>query len=184
MKALSTICTLLLCLSASLPTHAVSSGGAGGPMPRIVNGQAVAPSTPPDLKQARRNEQQAQAMVQKVIAYLREHGPDKTIAEINSPHGPFRDGELYVFLFDGRKEAFCLAHGAYPNLIGKDLRHIRDPDGVLPAIEIMKVGKSRTGRGWVDYRWPHPISHKIEKKRTYVERHGNYVLGAGITREH
>lgn len=189
------LCLLLLCgLLGGPPAQAAQTLAQGGGImpaaggkttaaPRVVAGAPVAPSSKPDVKQTHRSEQQAVAMVKKALAYMQQYGPDKTIAEVNNPQGPFIDGELYVFVFDANSEALCLAHGAYPNLVGKDLRQLRDPDGVMPAREIMRIGKSKAGRGWLDYRWPHPVSHKIEKKRSYIERSGNYIVGAGITRD-
>jgi signal transduction histidine kinase len=40
------------------------------------------------------------------------------------------------------------------------------------------------GSGWVDYKWPNPITNKIEDKTSYVERMGtNYFVGVGVYRQ-
>ena len=39
-----------------------------------------------------------------------------------------------------------------------------------------------SGGGWITYKWPHPVTHKIEEKTSYVERVGDYLVGVGIYR--
>ena len=36
------------------------------------------------------------------------------------------------------------------------------------------------GSGWVDYKWPNPVSKASEKKSTYVEKAGDLVIICGI----
>ena len=36
------------------------------------------------------------------------------------------------------------------------------------------------GNGWVDYKWPNPLSNKIEDKSSYIERMGDYFVGVGV----
>jgi signal transduction histidine kinase len=37
------------------------------------------------------------------------------------------------------------------------------------------------GTGWVDYKWPNPLTHKIEDKSAYVAKLGeNYFVGVGV----
>ena len=42
----------------------------------------------------------AKAMAEKAALYLSENGEDKAFAAINDPVGPFRRGDLYVFVHD------------------------------------------------------------------------------------
>ena len=40
------------------------------------------------------------------------------------------------------------------------------------------------GEGWVNYKWPHPISHKILDKSAFVQRLGqDYFVGVGVYAE-
>ena len=38
------------------------------------------------------------------------------------------------------------------------------------------------GSGWVDYKWPNPITDKIEDKSSYIEKMGDYFVGVGVYR--
>ena len=43
--------------------------------------------------------------------------------------------------------------------------------------------RARTkGSGWYDYKWPNPLTDKIEDKTSYVERMGDYWVGVGVYR--
>ena len=45
------------------------------------------------------------------------------------------------------------------------------------------VGITTTGpgTGWVDYKWPHPLTHKIQDKSAYIEKLGDqHFVGVGI----
>jgi signal transduction histidine kinase len=37
------------------------------------------------------------------------------------------------------------------------------------------------GSGWVDYKWPNPLTNKIEDKTSYVAKLGEgYFVGVGV----
>jgi hypothetical protein len=63
--------------------------------------------------------EQAVAMVKKGIAYIKAEGTDKGYAAITNKDPQFIDRDLYLVVYglDGR----CLAHGANPKQVGKDL---------------------------------------------------------------
>jgi signal transduction histidine kinase len=49
--------------------------------------------------------------------------------------------------------------------------------------EFIAVAKN-PGQGWVDYKWPNPITNKIEDKSSYVEKLGDdYWVGVGVYRQ-
>jgi cytochrome c len=76
----------------------------------------------------------------------------------------------------------CVAHGARPALIGKNLFDLKDQDGKYLIREMIDVAKG-PGSGWVDYKWPNPLSNKIEDKTSYVEKMGDYFVGVGVYRD-
>ena len=119
----------------------------------------------------------AQNMVKKAVAYVKEKGRDKAIEEFNNPKGSFIDRDLYIFAFSTDGTGVELANGANAKLIGKNVTDMRDADGKYLIQDILKVGKA--GQGWVDYKWPNPVSKLIEGKATYVERVGDLVIGCG-----
>jgi signal transduction histidine kinase len=75
-----------------------------------------------------------------------------------------------------------MAHGARPALIGKNLFDLKDQDGKYLIRELIAIAQG-PGSGWVDYKWPNPLSNKIEDKSSYVEKMGDYIVGVGVYRE-
>ena len=120
--------------------------------------------------------QEAKALVQKAVAYVKEVGKEKALAEIGNPKGKFVFKDLYVFAGDFK--GICLAHPATPALVGKNTLHIKDADG-KPFIQERNEIAMKSGSGTIDYRWPHPKTKKIEQKSSYFEKVGDMVLTCG-----
>ena len=123
---------------------------------------------------------EATELVKKAIAYYKANGKDKTFAEINDPKGQFINKDLYLFAGAVKSGGVTLAHGANPKMLGKPLGDLKDVDGVYFVRKINEVAGSKTGYGWVDYKWPNPTSKVIEQKSTYVERVDDIYFACGI----
>ncbi|MBL4908036.1 MAG: cache domain-containing protein, partial [Sneathiella sp.] len=54
----------------------------------------------------------------------------------------------------------------------------KDTDGKQFVLEMRKVAQG-PGEGWVDYKWPHPVTKKITQKYSYVKTSGNVYFGIG-----
>lgn len=137
-----------------------------GMMVLCVAGFAVAAPTKAD----------AEAMVKKGIAYVKENGKEKALAEFSNPKGQFVKGELYIFVIDAN--GLMLAHGANAKLINKNLAELKDAAGKPFMHEMIKVGKQ--GSGWVEYQWTNPVSKKVEPKIAYLQAAGDLILACGI----
>ncbi len=121
---------------------------------------------------------EASALVKKGIAYLKANGTEKSYAAFNDPQGQFVDRDLYLFVFDLNGKT--LAHGANKKLLDKNLIALKDADGKPFIKEFIDVVNAK-GKGWVDYKWPHPQTKAIEAKSSYVEKLGDGTLiGVGI----
>lgn len=120
---------------------------------------------------------QAVAMVKNVEAMFKKDGADATFKAVTARK--FNDRDLYPFIYtlDGTD---VVAHGANPAMVGKDLIDLKDQDGKFLIRELSQTAKK--GSGWVDYKWPNPITKLIEAKSSYVERMGNYFVGVGVYR--
>lgn len=120
---------------------------------------------------------EAEAMVNKAVAYIKANGQEKAYAAFDDKHGQFVDRDLYVLVYsiDGK----CLAHGANVKLIGKDLSDVQDVDGKYYIKERMQLAQSKQSF-WQDYKFANPVSKKIEPKSTFCERLDNSVVCAGI----
>jgi len=126
------------------------------------------------------NRDEAVAMVKRVIDKFAQSGPDATFKAVNDKTNPaFHDRDLYPFVYD--LKGVNVAHGARPALVGKNLISLKDQNGVYLIQEMIALAKG-PGSGWVDYKWPNPITDKIEDKSSYVEKMGDYFVGVGVYR--
>ena len=82
--------------------------------------------------------EEAKAFSERAAAYILEVGEERAFADFTRPDGGFVQGELYVFCYD--HEGVNRAHGGNPLFVGKDLLHIKDPDGKEPNDEIVTTG--------------------------------------------
>ena len=123
---------------------------------------------------------EATALVQRAAEYLKANGPAKSYAAFNDTAGQFKDRDLYVFVMDMNGK--MLSHGANAKLIGKDLTALKDSDDKLFIKTMLDVAKSK-GKGWVDYKWPHPVTKAIEPKSSYVEKVDDLIVGCGIYKQ-
>lgn len=110
--------------------------------------------------------QKAEALVKRGFAYIKEKGKDAAIKEFNNPKGIFVEGEFYIFAYD--MGDVCLALPSKQAQVGKDLTEIVDADGKLFFAEFHKVMESKSGSGWVDYKWMNPETKKIQAKTSFV----------------
>ena len=124
---------------------------------------------------------EAIAMVKRVQAEFKKDGSDATFKAISDKTTKeFHDRDLYPFVYD--MSGLCVAHGARPALIGKNLIDLKDQDGKFLIREMVKLAKA-PGSGWVDYKWPNPLTNKIEDKSSYVEKMGDYFVGVGVYKQ-
>ncbi len=119
---------------------------------------------------------EAEALVKKAVAYMKEHGKDKAFAEFGNPKGKFVDRDLYIFVYDMNGK--CVAHGANPKMIGKDLAEMKDPDGKAYVKERIEIARTK-GKGWQDYKFTNPVTKKIENKTAYIEKADTFIVGSG-----
>ncbi len=123
---------------------------------------------------------EAVAMVQKSIAYMKENGREKTIADINKK-GQFVDRDLYVVIYDMKGKN--IAHAGNARMIGKELYENKDIDGKFFVKERIELAKSK-GKGWQDYKFTNPAKNNvIEQKSMYIEKFEDLIFGCGIYKQ-
>ena len=71
-----------------------------------------------------------------------------------------------------------LAHGVKPELIGKDMKEIRDADEKNFIKEMVEIAKTK-GAGVVQYKWENPKTLSVGQKSSYVEKVNGVILGCG-----
>ncbi|MRW91359.1 histidine kinase [Duganella sp. FT80W] len=126
------------------------------------------------------SKEEAVAMVKKAVAMVKAEGKEKTFAAIADPaNTTFHDRDLYIYVYDFNGVA--LAHGNNPKMIGKNLITMKDNESKLIIKEMIEVAKSK-GSGWIEYKWPNPVTKTVEPKAGYVERIDDFLIGSGIYR--
>ena len=124
---------------------------------------------------------EAVAMVKRVQTEFKKDGAATTFKEVSDKSvKAFHDRDLYPFIYD--MSGKCVAHGARPALIGKNLIDLKDQDGKYLIREMVAISKG-PGSGWVDYKWPNPLTNKIEDKSSYIEKMGDYFVGVGVYKQ-
>ena len=86
--------------------------------------------------------EQAVAMVQKAVAFIKDQGAGKGYAAIDDKSGPFVQGDLYLAVvgFDGT----LLAYGADGYRIGDNLMDLKDSDGKEVIKERLELAKQNS----------------------------------------
>ena len=121
--------------------------------------------------------EEAKAFSERAAAYIMQVGEAKAFADFTRPRRRLRR----------RANSMCSAMTATastrrtarnPLFVGKNLLHIKDPDGKEANFEIVKTGFEQ-GQGWVDFKWPNPMTKKIQQKSAYVIRTNDVVCGVG-----
>ncbi len=123
-------------------------------------------------------EKDAIALVEKGLAFVKAEGKEEMMKRINSKDPAFFQGSLYLHMRDA-KTAIMLAHPVNPALIGKDLIDVPDTNGKKYRREIVELAATK-GKGWVDYTYRNPANGNVEPKNTYMVKHGDILLEAGI----
>jgi cytochrome c len=135
-------------------------------------------STAPLLAADRGAANEAVAMVKKAVALAKAEGKDKMMAAISDPaNKDFHDRDLYIYVYD--LNGVALAHGNNPKIVGKPLIGMKDGDGKAMIKEMVDLAKAK-GSGWVDFKWPNPVTKAVEQKSGYIEKVDDYLIGSGI----
>jgi two-component system NarL family sensor kinase len=121
------------------------------------------------------------ALADSAIAPLYDSGRDddatreRVLAEL-AKLGYGDDG--YFFVYD--THGIALMHPRQPDLIGKNLWGMHDPDGT-PVIQAL-IRQAQQGGGFVEYLWPRPSTHQMERKLAYVKMYPRWgwVIGTGM----
>ena len=135
----------------------------------------------------RSNESDPLALIKHAQAHNKSNRKEKSIEEFNRLDSPFNSksdinplGDLYLYTLD--QKGFQSVHGKNPKIRGKVMIEMRDADGVFLIREMVNKCFGSDGKGWVNYRWPNPVSGNIESKVGYVERipGTDTCIGTGI----
>lgn len=123
---------------------------------------------------------EAVAMVQRVETMYKQDGAAATFKAVdNKSNKEFHQGDLYAFIFT--LKGVCVAHGAVPALIGKNLINLKDPEGEYTVRVSIAIAEGPGHHGWFEYKWPNPTTHRIQDKMSYIANLGRkYFVGVGV----
>lgn len=119
---------------------------------------------------------EAQSLVKQAVVYVKKNGKEAALKEIMNPKGEFVKKDLYIYVMDMKGN--CIAHEATPQLIGKNFMALKDASGKPFIKEILDISNAK-GHGWIDYKWSHPQTRKLEEKSSYFEKVADMVLICG-----
>lgn len=125
--------------------------------------------------QAAGTPKEAQALVKAAIVDFKAEG-NAMFAKVIAKDPKYVKEDLYLTVYDMNGK--CVAHGANPKQVGKDLIELKDPDGKAFVKERVEIAKTK-GSGWQDYKFSNPVSKKIEEKTCYLEKSGDYIFACG-----
>lgn len=124
------------------------------------------------------SKEEAVAMVKKAVALIKSDGKEKAFAAISDPsNATFHDRDLYIYVYD--LNGVAIAHGNNPKMVGKPLIGLKDNEGKPMIKEMVDLAKTK-GSGWVDFKWPNPVTKAVESKSGYVEKVDDFLVGSGI----
>jgi methyl-accepting chemotaxis protein len=121
----------------------------------------------------------AVALVEKGVAYIRAHGRDAAFRAFEDPAAGFIHGDTYLIVFD--MNGVRLANGSDPSTRGKSVVNLKIEGTKAFWTQLSTLATTR-GKGWIDYMWKNPVSGKVEPKSTYIQKVGDCIVGCGIYR--
>lgn len=124
---------------------------------------------------------QARAMLRNVVTEVKVNR-EQAFDMFNKDSGRFRDGDLYVFCFNAGDGKF-VAEGN-PNardLLGQDIRTLKDPSGKAFGKQIFAAGRKPEGKVTeVSYQFARPNDPKPFAKTSFVTKvDKEYACGVG-----
>jgi cytochrome c len=125
----------------------------------------------------RATKDEAIAMVNKAVDYIKANGNEKAYAEISKKGGMFTDRDLYIVVYGSDGHVF--AHGQNEKLIGTDQSGAKDPDGkayVAERIELAKKGQPF----WQDYKFMDPETKTVLPKEMYCVPSKDIIVCGGV----
>jgi len=118
------------------------------------------------------------SIVDRAVAYAKEHGKDAALLELNNITGTFINGDLYVFAYG--MDGTTLAWPYQPDQLGTNRAGAADVNGVNHIRRMIEVAGD--GGGWVYYVTKNPANNNREElKLSYVRPvDKTWLVGSGI----
>ncbi|MCC6933718.1 MAG: cache domain-containing protein [Deltaproteobacteria bacterium] len=151
--------------------------------------------------------EQMLAIVKEAVAHVKKVEKEQALKDFSDKKGNFVrfNGELYLYAYDFK--CVNLAHGAKPELIGKDLTSYKDSSGMFVIQQLRDTAKFNSLKcckalipeclqcakdlgenkeivarnGFLNFHWDNPATGKDSMKLGYVEKvDDTFWVGSGI----
>jgi cytochrome c len=120
--------------------------------------------------------EEAKALMNKAVAYLKANGKDKAFEAFNNKKGEFVNKDLYIFVLDLNGK--ILSHGANEKLIGREMMATKDKNGQLFIKKMVDLANAE-GKGEVEYYWDHPVTKQVAPKVSILEKVDDVIVACG-----
>ena len=173
--------TGLLMSALLISAGCTQSSPAPAQTPATTTGMPVMETSPTavtaDVTRAASQEEMV-AFVQEAVAYAKQNGKEKALAEFSNRNGSFFRGVLYIYAYD--YNGTTIAHPVNPEKIGVNRLQEPDAEGTWFITNLREAAYN--GTGFATYTYINPVhNNTVEKKLGYVMKvDDSWWLGSGI----
>jgi len=129
---------------------------------------------------SRRTKDDAKDWVNNAISFYKASGKRIALAEFTNPHGMFIQDEMYIYALNVK--GTMLAHGVNEKFVGEDFSELMDSDG-KKFIKAIVDKANAEGKGWVEYKWYHPVTKEWLPKVAYFEKIDDLIIVSAVYKQ-
>jgi len=127
-----------------------------------------------------RTKDDAKDWVNNAISFYKASGKRIALAEFTNPNGMFIQDEMYIYALNTK--GTMLAHGINEKFVGEDFSELMDSDGKKFIKEIVQKANA-DGKGWVEYKWYHPVTKQWLPKIAYFEKIEDLIIVSAVYKQ-
>ena len=124
-----------------------------------------------------RTKDEARDWVNNAKSFYKASGKRIALAEFTNPNGMFTQDEMYIYVLSSG--GTMLALGINEKFVGEEFIGLMDSDGKKFIKEIVDTA-NREGKGWVEYKWYHPVTKKWLPKVAYCEKVDDLIIVSAV----
>jgi cytochrome c len=118
-------------------------------------------------------------LVRQGVERIRSAGPARAYAEINGGGAAQRGGlHLVVYSLEGD----CLAHGANPSQVGRNLLEQTDIEGRFLVKERLLMAQVMPQGFWHEHKQANLFNKQVEQRLMYCQKLGDTAVCGGVRR--
>ncbi len=124
-----------------------------------------------------KTKEDAQNWVNNALMFYKAAGKRIALAEFTNPKGSFVQDEMYIYALN--LKGTMMAHGVNEKFVGEDFSELVDHDGKKFIQEIITKAAAE-GKGWVEYKWYHPVNKQWLPKIAYFEKADDLIIVSAV----